>query len=318
MFICFPRWIDELATSVAEVAANGTLLPYPNELINTWDQNDPASAGGRLVCVQAIVVSSGALWILDPASPDFVKVVPGGPKLLKVNLATDTVERVYCFDDDAAPPNSYLNDVRFAKDFAFITDSGLGALVVLNLATGNVRRLLEDDQSTKAEAWLEPVIGGRPWRFANGKTPQVHSDGIAIDPEQKYVYYKALTGRTLYRVPIGILLDETLQSGELGNHVERVKIVGPTDGLDFDANGNLYLTGLEENAIKMLRPDGRLETFATAPEFLWPDTIVVKRSGDLFFSASQFHLMPAFNENIDRRMPPYKVFHVQLLEASSS
>jgi hypothetical protein len=313
IFINFPRWVDEPTPSVAEVAADGSLVPYPNEAINSWDRISGESAKSHFVCVQAVVADrDDKLWILDPASPAFQEVVPGGAKLVKVSLETSEIECVYHFDTEGAPPKSYLNDVRLANGFAFMTDSGLGAVVVLNLSTGKVRRLLENHASTKAEPGVEPVIGGRPWKFADNTTPQVHSDGIAIDPSLKYVYYKALTGRTLYRVPIAALLDESLSPGALGERVERVAVTQPTDGLEFDAQGNLYMTALEENAIKVLRPDGRFEIFATAPDFLWPDTIAMSRNGDLLFSASQFHLMPAFNGDVDKRIPPYNVFRLTL------
>jgi sugar lactone lactonase YvrE len=263
--------------------------------------------------VQSVVVDQeDALWILDPASPGFQKVVEGGAKLLKVNLSTNEVERLYHFDDQGAPAKSYLNDVRFAHGFAFMSDSGIGAVVVLNLATGKVRRLLENHPSTKAEPDVEPVIGGRLWKFGDNTTPQVHSDGIAIDPKHEYVYYKALVGRTLYRVPITALLDESLSPDALGNAVERVAVTEPTDGLEFDAQGNLYLTSLEWNAIKLLRPDGRIEVLARATDFLWPDTIAMSHDGNLLFSTSQFHMMPAFNGDVDKRTPPYKVFRLKL------
>jgi sugar lactone lactonase YvrE len=314
IFVNFPRWIDEPTPSVAEVAADGSLVPYPNAAINTWDKTPGASAREHFVCVQSVVVDDeDALWILDPASPNFEGVIEGSAKLLKVNLTTNEVERVYHFDDEGAPPKSYLNDVRFAQGCAFISDSGVGAIVVLNLETGKVRRLLEDHASTKAEPNVEPVIGGRPWKFSAGNTtPQVHSDGIAINPQREHVYYKALTGRTLYRVPIKALLDESLSTEALGNSVERVAETEPTDGLEFDAQGNLYMTSLEWNAIKVLRPDGRIEVFARATDFLWPDTITMSHDGDLLFTASQFHLMPAFNEGVDKRTPPYKVFRLKL------
>lgn len=313
IFINFPRWVDEPTPSVAEVAADGSLVPYPNEAINAWDKVPGESAKRHFVCVQSVVADEERLWILDPASPGFQQVVPGGAKLLKVNLATNKIEHVYHFDDKDAPLKSYLNDVRIAHGCAFMTDSGIGAIVVLDLSTGKVRRLLENHASTKAEPGVEPVIGGRLWKFSSDNTtPQVHSDGIAIDPLGKYVYYKALTSRTLYRIPISELLDHSLSPAALGGHVERVATPGPTDGLEFDKKGNLYLTALEENAIKVLRPNGQLEVFATAPEFLWPDTITMSDDGDLLFSASQFHLMPAFNQNVDKRTPPYKVFRLKI------
>lgn len=312
IFVNFPRWIDEPTPSVAEVAADGSLVPYPNEAVNAWDETPGEAARDHFVCVQSVVADEDALWILDPASPGFQAVVPGGAKLAKVNLATNEIERVYHFDDESAPEKSYLNDVRLAHGFAFMSDSGLGAIVVLDLATGAVRRLLEDHASTKAEPDVEPVIGGRPWRFADNTTPQVHSDGIAIDPKREFVYYKALVGRTLYRVPIAALLDESLSPEALGNLVERVAVTEPTDGLEFDAQGNLYMTSLEWNAIKVLRPDGRVEVVARAGDFLWPDSITMSRDGALLFSASQFHLMPAFNGDEDKRTPPYKVFRLKL------
>ncbi|MDX1188948.1 hypothetical protein GOL88_28790 [Sinorhizobium medicae] len=313
LFVNFPRWIDEPHPSVAEIAADGSLLPYPNQAINHWDGTPGDQAKSHFVCVQSVVADAeDRLWILDPASPLFQGVVPGGAKLFKVNLVTDAIEQVYHFDDKVAPLQSYLNDVRIAHGSAFISDSGLGAIVTVNLATGKVRRLLADDPSTKAEPGVEPMIEGRPWKFDNGITPQVHSDGIAIDPKLEHVYYKALTGRTLYRVPIADLLDEGLSAGALAGRVEHVAQIGPTDGLEFDAAGNLYATALEENAIKVLRPDGRYEIFATAREFLWPDTITVSNDGYLVFSATQFHRMPAFNGGVDKREPPYDVFRLKL------
>ena len=116
IFVNFPRWIDEPTPSVAEVAADGSLVPYPNEDINTWDKVPGGSARDHFVCVQSVVVDcDDVLWILDPASPMFKGVVEGGPKLLKVDLATNAVQRVYHFEDTSAPAKSYLNDVRFAR-----------------------------------------------------------------------------------------------------------------------------------------------------------------------------------------------------------
>lgn len=313
IFVNIPRWVDEPTPAVAEIASDGALIPYPNAGINNWDGLPGDSASKHFVCVQSVVVDEeDFLWILDPASPGFQAVISGGPKLLKVNLTNNTIEKTWHFDDTAAPLKSYLNDVRFANGHAFISDSGLGAIVVVNLTTGQVRRLLEDHPSTKAEAGVEPVIGGKPWKFADGTTPQVHTDGIAIDPAKKYVYYKALVGRTLYRIPVAALLDESLTAHDLGNKVEQVAMLEPTDGLEFDKDGNLYMTALEWNAIKVLRPDGKLEVFARATDFLWPDTITMSNDGHLLFSASQFHLMPAFNGNEDKRTSPYKVFRLKL------
>jgi hypothetical protein len=111
---------------------------------------------------------------------------------------------------------------------------------------------------------------------------------------------------------IAALLDESLPSEAVGERVERVAETEPTDGLEFDAQGNLYLTSLEWNAIKVLRPDGRIELVARSTDFQWPDTIAMRRDGDLLLSCAQFHLLPDFNGGEDKRTPPYKVFRLKL------
>ena len=318
LFVNFPRWVDEPTPSVAEVAADGSLTPYPDAAWNGW-QKDKGDVKKQFVCVQSVFVDdTDTLWILDPAAPAFQGPVPGGPKLLRVNLATNKVERVYAFDDKAAPKGSYLNDVRIANGHAFMTDSGLGAVVVLNLGTGKARRLLDKAPSTKAEAGLEVTIGGKPWRGGDGKTPQINSDGIALDPKREHLYYQALTGKTLYRIPIAALLDEKFAPDALGAKVERVAATQPTDGIEFDAAGNLYMTALEESALKVLRPDGKLEVFAQSPEYEWPDSIAIGPSGELYFTTSQIQHMPPFNGGKDARKPPYRVYRISAAGARES
>jgi len=78
--------------------------------------------------VQAITVDNqNHLWILDPAAPANAFEIPSGPKLMEINLATNTVMRTILFSMVVAPQGSYLNDVRFSPDgqYAYITDSGI-------------------------------------------------------------------------------------------------------------------------------------------------------------------------------------------------
>jgi sugar lactone lactonase YvrE len=313
LFLNVPRWVDVPAPSVAEVLPGGVLAPYPNAAINDWEPDMAALAAERFVCVQSVVVDADdMLWILDPASPGFAGVVPGGPKLIQIDLATDTVVRTHHFDDVSAPPHSYLNDVRFARGSAFISDSGAGGIVALHLATGNARRLLGDHPGALADPAVVPRIEGRDFTFADGTTPQVHCDGIAIDPAGEFIYFKALTARALYRAPVDVMLEEGLSPEELASAVEQVAEPGPTDGLAFDPAGNLYLTAIEEDAIKILRPGRALETFVQGPKYSWPDTIAIGADGFLYFTVSQFHRMPAFNGGIDKRIKPFEVFRVPL------
>jgi len=127
IFVNFPRWVDNIPMSVAEVLPNGTAKAYPNGTINQW--NTSLNASNHLVCVQSVYIdANNNLWILDPAAPGFTGHVPGGPKLLQVNLASGKVVRAYHFNSSIAPVKSYLNDVRVdtRNEYAYMTDSGLG------------------------------------------------------------------------------------------------------------------------------------------------------------------------------------------------
>src|SRR5438477_3191930 len=148
IFVNFPYWSDNHSISVAEIV-NGQPKAFPNDEWNT-----PGPAGSHFVCVQSVIVDDqDNLWVLDPAAPRMQQIVKGGPKLVKINLATNKVVQTIPFGEDIAPSRSYLNDVRVdvANNKAFITDSGLGAIVVVDLSSGNARRLLEDHKSTKPE-----------------------------------------------------------------------------------------------------------------------------------------------------------------------
>ena len=314
VFVNFPRWTSPPRYSVAELLADGTLKPFPDAAWNRWNAATD-NPGAHFICVQSVYADDADnLWVLDPASPAFAGVVQGGAKLLRVSLATGLVDRVYSFPPEAAPAKSYLNDVRIdtERGFAYISDSGLGAIVVLDLNSGKVRRLLGDDPTTKAEAGVVPVIEGRELRGADGQPPRINADGIALDKKGTYLYYHALTARILYRIETRYLRDADLSDKELAGHVERVADTGPVDGMEMDGQGNLFLTTLEENAVRILRPDGTFVTVAIAPVIQWPDSLAIGPGDYLYFTASQINRMPRFNQGTDRRVPPYKLFRTWL------
>ncbi len=178
IFVNFPNWSDDHTLSVAEII-DGKPVPYPNE---EW--NRAGTPDKHFVCVQSVFVDeSDSLWILDPAAPKMKEIVKGGPKLVKVDLVKNAIVQTIPFSEQVAPKMSYLNDVRVdtKAQTAFITDSGLGAIIVLDLRTGKARRVLEDDHSTKAEKDFKLQVKGRELLGDNGKPPQIHSDGIALD-----------------------------------------------------------------------------------------------------------------------------------------
>ncbi|HXI04583.1 MAG TPA: L-dopachrome tautomerase-related protein [Candidatus Saccharimonadales bacterium] len=303
IFVTFPRWSKDVPVSLAELV-KGQPVPYPNAAQNAWKPG--GDAGTQFVCLQsALADDRGGLWVLDPANPSFEGIVEDGPKLVRFDLTLNRQVSVYRYVDPEVKPASYLNDFRLDldHDVAYITDSGDGALIVTNLKNGANRRVLDDHPSTEAEN-VVITIDGKEWKPAGDEPPKVHADGIALSPDRKFLYYHALTGRTLYRVPTEALRDKTMSEEDLGAKVEKVAEIGPTDGMLFDPDGWLYFTALEENAIKRLDPDtGNVETVVQDPSIEWPDSLARDSKGHIYFTTSRIHLG---SDETD----PYRLFRI--------
>ena len=137
----------------------------------------------RFVGVNAIRVGpDGALWVVDRGSPGIGKpAVPGGVKLVKIDVAANRVERV--FDLAAVSrPWSFIDDVRFNGANAYLTDAGAPGLVVLDLASGRGRRVLEGHPSTVAQSPL--VAEGKPLRTEKGEPVNIHADQLEVSPDR--------------------------------------------------------------------------------------------------------------------------------------
>ncbi|UCH84779.1 MAG: hypothetical protein JSW50_03550 [Candidatus Latescibacterota bacterium] len=285
VFVNFPRWSPDVPVSVGELNKDGQAEAYPSLDLNRWKSGDDPDKS--FVCVQSVYVDGkDRLWILDPANPMFGGVIEGGAKLMRVDLERDSVKTVYGFDAEIAPQASYLNDVRVdtKTETAYITDSGLGAIVVLDLKTGKARRLLDDHPSTGAEN-IQITIDKNPFPIV------VHSDGIALDSAGGWLYYQALTGRTLYRVSTSLLRDLELGQDDLEAAVEKFATSGVSDGLLF-AHGGVYVSALEEGSIKFVDSNGKVTTVVTDNRIVWPDSFAFGADGSVFFTTSQIHLGP--------------------------
>jgi sugar lactone lactonase YvrE len=324
VFVNFPRWGDVVEYTVAEVK-NGKTWAYPSAGINHFGEGDDPA--GKLVSVQSVVVdpTGERLWILDTGSIQFGPVKAGGAKLIAVDLNTNQIVKTIVFPADVALPTSYVNDVRFdlhrgAQGTAFITDStgnGPNGIVVVDLASGKSWRRLNDHPSTKPDAAFVPVVEGEilqvrlpgqpPARFAVG------SDGIAISPDGKTLYYCPLTSRYFYSVSVDALADRNKSDADVASTVKDLgEKGGAGDGLESDGQGRVYLSDYEHNAIRRWSAQDGFETLAHDPRMLWPDTLSLASDGYLYFTANQVERQGAFHNGKDLRQKPYVLFRLKV------
>src|SRR5205823_6626196 len=91
----------------------------------------------RFVGVNALRIGpDGALWIVDRGAPGIGKpLVPGGVKLVRIDISTNTVTRRYDLSA-VTSAKSFVDDVRFHGPRAYLTDAGQPGLIVLDLKSG--------------------------------------------------------------------------------------------------------------------------------------------------------------------------------------
>jgi sugar lactone lactonase YvrE len=278
--------------------------------------------------VQSIVVDpADRLWVLDTGAPMFQETRPGGPKLVCVDLDSDTVGRVITFPSDVALSTTYLNDVRFdlrrgQAGVAYITDSsdsGPNGIIVVDLASGQSWRRLHDHPSTKALTApdLRIVVEGVDFleRSEDGSTSSVAmgADGIAVTADGDRLYYCPLASRRWYSVDISALVDRDRSDDDIARTVRDEGDKGSVgDGLETDDAGRLYVTDGEHNAIHRRHPEGTWETVVHDRQLLWPDTMSVAADGHLYVTANQLHRQPQYRSGHDERRKPYLLFRTPI------
>ncbi len=309
IFVNFPRWEEDVAVSVGELMPDGSVRAYPDEAWNAWRNTRHLANDSHFVCVQSVVAGpDGSLWVVDPAAPGNSFNLKNGPKLVRIDLKTNTAAETIVFDDKAVPQGSYLNDVRISPDgrTAYLTDSGvIGALIVVDLPSGTARRLLSGHRSTQVDKSVEVTTGGKPLRRSDGRPPAFAADGIALDPTGDYLYWQVLVGKTLYRMATSTLRDASLTPEAVAAAVETVGTTCVADGILMDRKGRLWITSPEDNSVKLRRPDGTLEIVAQDGRLQWPDTLAEGPDGRIYVTSSHIQDMAQWHEHGSTRRIPY-------------
>ena len=324
IFICFPKWGDEVKFTVAEIVGD-TLQPYPNLQTNNFV--NPENITMTFVSVQSVVADGrGTLWVLDTGAPNFSKPMKGGAKLVAVDLKTNSIRRVYTFAEDVVLPTTYLNDVRFdfrvgKSGFAYITDSsskGPGAIIVLDLENGNAFRRLNGANSTSPDPYFLPKVEGEILmnRNEDGSTSpfRLASDSLAISPDGKILFFAPLTSRQLFSISTEDLRDRTIPDMDLLYHVEYWGEKGASDGMITGAKGTIYAGDYENNSIRKIMPNGTMETIAHDPRILWPDTFSIGPDQYLYVIVNQLHRQARFHYGKDLRQKPYSLLRMKIDE----
>lgn len=321
VFTNYPLWSNVYRYAVVEVDGETSdpkkenysmnKLPYPNLYMNSWQSGD--NGKDKWVCAQSVFADEkNYLWVVDPASPKMEGVYQNSHKLVKINLATNAIVHTYFFEG-VAGPKSYVNDVRVdnVRQYAYLTNSNEGGIIIVNLATGKSKQVLQGHYSTISDPEFKFIIDGQEL-MKNGQPVKINSDGIALTPNGDWLYFKPLTDDKLYRIRTEHLHNDALSGETLGEKVEDLGHFFPTDGMIFDPKGNLYLGDMRAYSIKKITPDLKVLNLITDERLIWPDSYSISEDGHLYISCSQIHKQPEYNNGVNKRTTPYAIYKLKV------
>jgi sugar lactone lactonase YvrE len=224
------------------------------------------------------------------------------------------VKRIIRFSADVAGSKSFLNDIRIdnAHGFAYLSNTTLGGLVIVDLNTGKSRAVLNGHTSASTDPAYHFTMNGKELATPQGVF-KANTDGIALSPDNAWVYYKSLTDNHLYRVSTNTLREFSSTESEVEGHVEKVGDFVTSDGMVFDSRGNLYLGDIENARIVRISPDKQMTTLIEDKEkLIWPDSYAIGKDGYLYITCSQIHEMLFFNNGENKTQYPYRVFKLKI------
>lgn len=297
---------------VVEILTDGTTRPFPN---SSWSQAPDTNGVGLNNVLGISADRRGVVWMLDRS--------PGAGeagRLIGWDTQTEQLHRIIYLAPPLIPENAFLNDLAIDDyhNAIYIADTAAGynsALIVVDLNTGYVRRVLEGDISTRPEN-IQMVIDDRVITLGPEEA-RVGVNPITIDPNNEWVYYGPMSGRSLYRIRTRDLLDLSLSPLELATRVERYGDRPISDGITVDGAGNVYITDITHNAIGVVEPSGQYRLLYQNDMFLsWPDGFSVGPDNFIYVTANQLHRSAPLNKGENESVPPFYLMRFPALEAT--
>ncbi|MCJ1456617.1 hypothetical protein MMC28_006979 [Mycoblastus sanguinarius] len=302
-----------------------------------------SNSSDTFISVQALFVTpDDTLWILDTGRPSTNEknmltmpyALPGGPKLVAINLTSNTVQQTYTFPSSVHYPDSYMNDLRFdmranatasGKGIAYINDSsneGRTGFIMLDLGTGKSWRQLNQHPSTFRTNEDVPSYQGIPFYQRSPGLPLTNNqeglDGIELSLYGDVMYYSLLTSDYIYSIETQYLrvnpIDDSISTQRASNNVMNLgQRGGNANGFSSDSKGVIYMLMPEQNAIYIYNTTSlQAEAYVRDPRIIWPDSSNVGFDGYIYFNINQLPYQPDWNNGTDLRQYPGVILRSKL------
>ncbi|MEN4760371.1 L-dopachrome tautomerase-related protein [Chryseobacterium sp. C39-AII1] len=320
VFLGFPRHADNHKEFALAELVNGKLIPFPNKDF-VYPSTKPYQ--DWLVSPHGIYMDKNdVLWVLDDGKRSGIKEIPlGAAKVVGIDIHSKKILHSIVIPKTVLSDDSHYNDLRVdlshgEKGTIYIANSGFGeyySLVVLDVATGKAREVLLNHNSTSPELGFMGFLEGKPlvYDFNKQTFPSGGADGIALSPDQKKLYWTAITGRKLYSISTDLISNFNTSEQTIEKAVQLEGERPACDGLAEDEKGNIYFGAFEQQSIVKRKPDGEYQLISHDKEnYVWPDGLAY-RNGYVYVTLGQWNRLPGFNNGKDLRKPPYLVVKIK-------
>lgn len=282
--------------------ADGKPVPWPS-----------AEAQSRFTDVLGIRIDAqNRLWTLDNGGHG---IEPA--RLTAFDVATGAVVREIVFDRAAAGYGSHLNDLAITADGGtiYIADASFfaktPALLVVDVASGKARRLLQNHASVVPDRFI-PVVQGRVMEAFGLVAIRPGVDTFTLSRDGTWLYYAPITSQRLYRIATAALRDPSLDDAQLAGQVETLPPKTMSDGATTDDAGQVYLSDLEHSAVIRYTPEtGAMTTLIKTERLRWPDGFSFGPEGWLYVTGSSLQHVIAQPPSSVAEHAPYQIFRFQ-------
>ena len=329
-FVVLPRLANPAGPSLAQIGSDGGLIPYPDA---AWN-NPAAGAGGKppdlpgktaeppagpgpvFIGLNAIhLAPDGALWAVDTGSPGFGKLmVEGGARLIRIDLASNQVTRVLTLPADVLRPRSTIDDIRFNGDHAYVTDAGVPGLIVLDMKTGSVRRVLDHDPALTAQRPI--TVDGEVLKGPDNKPAMIHADQLEVSPDGRTLYVQPLCG-PMSRIDTALLDDPQVPAKTLSAAIGFWYDTPALGGTAIARDGTLYLNDVETDSILSLSPGRTLRLVVHDPRLHWADAPFLSPDGTLTVPVPQLDRAAPFHHGHGQVQFPVLLFSLKPAELTA-
>lgn len=254
----------------------GDKRPYPNQALQP-----------KLKGMMGITVDhQGRLWLVIPGQME-----NKATKIMAIDLKKNEVVLTHELPKGVG---GLAQDLRVSRDgkTVYLADTGMfhfipGSLVVFDVATKKARVVLKGHPSTRPQNWKMRTHQGTHSIGFGLLTFAVGLDGIALTPDDKWLYFATMSHDSLYKIPTAALKDASLSEAALAKKIVFVSKKPLSDGIDIDPKGRIYLTDVEAGrGLSVLTTKGKLKTLFRSKEVVWADCVHVGADGRVYMTDS--------------------------------